>query len=543
MNTGNYGTPGYSNNRMLGKHSEAIDVRQGKNDTARRPTEQQAAIIEAVAGANPAVVVVGIAGAGCGKTSTTRMVADALQKGTKCIYTAFNKSVIEAAKVALPPKKVSCQTMHGAAWGYAKRTGAKDIKGWVASDVLTVLRDREDCKLPHYPHIRLIRKTLRLFCQSADDALSERHVPINEVALAIAAASKSDPPMKVADAVYMARDIAPLLAMDADRLWRKANDPRHWLPLTQEISIKRLGLAHAGLKCDLLMFDECQDVSPVMLGIVKDSIDSGTRVFAVGDPAQAIYGFTGAIDAVPGLCALPGAIRMPLSISWRFGGEIATKANRILRYINGDPLTGAGPPVEEFDESLPYTVLSRSNSALLERAIYLIDRGLTVSIADDLVELAKRYISAAYDLMTTDASTHAELDGMTWVKAQECIDLLEQDMQRAIQLVGKWRSSTPSKLEAIERCSGIDPDEADVYLTTVHKAKGGEWDQCVVLKGFGVVTKDEKGKKRVRADEVRLAYVAITRARVSVTVEDDTVRDMTHGVDVLDWPADPRGEL
>ena len=46
-----------------------------------------------------------------------------------------------------------------------------------------------------------------------------------------------------------------------------------------------------------LYCDEVQDVNPVMLAVIERQIQAGTEVVLVGDTAQKIYGWNGAVNA------------------------------------------------------------------------------------------------------------------------------------------------------------------------------------------------------------------------------------------------------
>jgi DNA helicase-2/ATP-dependent DNA helicase PcrA len=51
----------------------------------------------------------------------------------------------------------------------------------------------------------------------------------------------------------------------------------------------------AAKRCKFLLVDEAQDLSLSQWNVVNSLIENGTKVFCVGDPAQAIYGFGGAV--------------------------------------------------------------------------------------------------------------------------------------------------------------------------------------------------------------------------------------------------------
>lgn len=51
-----------------------------------------------------------------------------------------------------------------------------------------------------------------------------------------------------------------------------------------------------------------------------------------------------------------------------------------------------------------------------------------------------------------------------------------------------------------------DPDEAEVTVTTIHKAKGGTWNQVLIDMGDDEIDPEDTAK-------LRMLYVAVTRAR------------------------------
>jgi hypothetical protein len=57
-----------------------------------------------------------------------------------------------------------------------------------------------------------------------------------------------------------------------------------------------------------------------------------------------------------------------------------------------------------------------------------------------------------------------------------------------------------------------DEAQADYVVSTVHRAKGLEWDRVKVAGDFGFKTEDD-GRISMADDEKRLLYVALTRAR------------------------------
>jgi len=85
---------------------------------------------------------------------------------------------------------------------------------------------------------------------------------------------------------------------------------------------------------DFLFVDEAQDMNPARIQMVKHLVrkDGATRVIAVGDPLQAIYGFTGAEhEALHALGRAFNASSLPLSITWRCPLSHVELANQVMR--------------------------------------------------------------------------------------------------------------------------------------------------------------------------------------------------------------------
>ena len=70
---------------------------------------------------------------------------------------------------------------------------------------------------------------------------------------------------------------------------------------------------------DFVFIDECQDLNSCQRELMQKAIKPNTgRFVAVGDPAQAIYGFAGAdSDSFKKLCNIPNTIQLPLSVCYR----------------------------------------------------------------------------------------------------------------------------------------------------------------------------------------------------------------------------------
>lgn len=508
------------------------------------PTEQQQAILDTFRTASPMIVN---AGAGTGKTTTLQMLADdTFDIG---LYIAFNRTVAAEAKRRFPDT-VDCMTAHA----LAKRTLEKDeywdsvirakfspgtsLSGKVIYDQIIA---------PIYPHGRnefdlnpalkiptgiqgrgqlfysnwgqLVSGTVKSFCQSADDELTVKHFN------ALTAASSINKHLLYAVSKQLASNaaIVEVTVGLAKKYWERATDVNdRQVAFSFDHILKAWQLSRPFLDYDFILFDEAQDANETLSHVVMEQHRQGTQVIVVGDRNQAIYGFTGSLDAMEKFSvAAPEAKILPLTESWRFGEPVATAANQVLR-IKGVPerISGLGketePLVEEhagidyLDDGVD-AILCRSNSGCLDAAFAILkdhpEARLKVSV--NISDLKDFYI-AARDFQNTGKTKYPTMKEYpsydTFVRAVEDDATLGMEFGTLLK-IAKAAGGVPQALELVERVENASRfnGEPDITVTTVHQAKGAEWDNVLLFDDWvrGISTDEEKN----------LLYVAATRAK------------------------------
>jgi hypothetical protein len=99
----------------------------------------------------------------------------------------------------------------------------------------------------------------------------------------------------------------------------------------------------------------------------------------------------------------------------------------------------------------------------------------------------------------------------SWAEVQEYVenDAAGQDLKAIVQLVEKY--GTDTIIQAVDRLS--TESDANVTVSTAHKAKGREWSSVCIGHGFTAPPVDDHGIQRpLNLAETRLIYVAVTRA-------------------------------
>jgi len=238
----------------------------------------------------------------------------------------------------------------------------------------------------------------------------------------------------------------------------------------------------------------------------------------VGDPYQQIYEWRGAVNAM----AQIEAPEYGLTDSFRFGPTIATLASRLLALMDEKtPVRGQegigsigvddpslAPPVD--------AILCRKNVSAIWHLALGIEAGHKPSIrmspaeiiacadgADALLDGRRAYKPAAFSLFETweDVRSFARSAvGTDLLPIVRIVDELGTDYLRALS-----QRVTPEA-------------NSDYVISTVHRAKGLEWRRVKVVNDF--LFKHVDGRFELGEDELRLLYVAFTRARHLLDVSD-----------------------
>lgn len=301
-----------------------------------------------------------------------------------------------------------------------------------------------------------------------------------------------------------------------------------------------------------LFVDEAQDMNPLQYRLF-DAVRGGrSDVFVVGDPMQAIYGWNGAdrrlFDRLPD--TIRGVTVIRLARNYRCTPEIVAAARHVGRGGTGparrDPAADAAPDVRSARaagpavvlrgypderaeaagiadllwrrvaarESAPWrscAVLVRTNAQAqpildaLARADIPVrtartSRDVSAAVADVSQHGSRHALSA----WATDALLESGSDAQRWV-AERVREFLSLDQPGLVdgRTFAAW----------LRASADAQPDAEGVEVLTFHSAKGREWDSVVVAGAeVGLLPHVSAATPEQRAEETRLAYVALTRA-------------------------------
>jgi superfamily I DNA/RNA helicase len=310
-------------------------------------------------------------------------------------------------------------------------------------------------------------------------------------------------------------------------------------------------------RCAELLVDEVQDVDRAQLRLALLLAAPANRVFLVGDDDQSIYGWRLAdVRRILALeDALPGLRRVDLTVNYRCPGRVVERAVRLVEHnaerfektIRAGPaatgrLVLAADPSDEIvrleravatwpDDGSTRAILARTNRELLPAVVVAMRLGLRFRAPRVDLPLESPLVDDVLGRAAAMASRAAEppLLALGRVRASLGPDDANAD-EIATALLG-WAvgSATLDALvsavaEARERLAALRTDDAPLTLATAHATKGLEFDHVIVVgmeagrfpSARAVGSADDP--VRAYEEERRLAYVAWTRARRSLTL-------------------------
>ncbi|WP_255528141.1 UvrD-helicase domain-containing protein [Streptacidiphilus sp. P02-A3a] len=413
----------------------------------------------------------------------------------KGLYIAFNRGIAKDAQRRFGVN-VRCGTAHGLAFRagghhYQARLDAPRMPSKQAARLLGLDHDlvADTRKITPGHQARLVLGMIQKFCYTADREIMARHMErVNGV-----------------DPQYQ-EELAKYLLPFAHQAWLDLRSLRGRLRFEHDHYLKMWALTEPVLEADFVLLDEAQDTNPVLEEVF---LAQHAQRVCVGDPAQQIYAWRFAQDVMSGFPAQ----HLNLTQSFRFGARIAAAANRWLQHAESDlQISGHGPHSRIGDAPDAQAVLCRSNADAMSEILAYLEQGVPVALAGGGKALA-RIATAALELQSGRRTSHPELFLFTsWPEVREYVDhdKAGMDLKAIVDLVDTYGAETI--LRAVER---LAPEEgARVVVSTVHKAKGREWDSVRIGAGFNPPGFDEDGiQLPLDPAEARLVYVAVTRAK------------------------------
>lgn len=463
------------------------------------PTEEQAQAIDQFKKGGSLKIN---AYAGTGKTSTLQLLAHSTARRGQ--YIAFNRDIVRDAREKFPAA-VNCSTAHGLAFRATPsqyRTNGQKMTGRMGANQLAELLGLKRWQIDKQHILKprsqgyLILETLRRFMQSADAELRVEHVPRHGSMVAA-----PEPTLKA---------VTEFALHGAKHVWGRMTDENDAVPLGHDGCLKLWALSEPVIAADYILLDEAQDTNPVVLDVLRKQ---PAQMIYVGDKYQQIYEWRGAVNAME---KLETDAMSYLTMSFRFGAEIAEAASRVLALL-GEKLPIKGNPKinSRIGPVVPRTILARTNASSMTAVIESLDAGKKphlVGGTDEIMEM----LNGVRDLKEGRQSTVPDFFGFDrWEDVVEFAKSGEGD--HLLTFVNLVESRGERQLMwALNR--SVEDEMSDVVISTAHKAKGREWSEVRLMDDFlrSQPRRGTAGKQPNNGHdpaEVRLFYVALTRAK------------------------------
>ncbi|MBL8542526.1 MAG: UvrD-helicase domain-containing protein [Hyphomonadaceae bacterium] len=440
--------------------------------------------------------------AGAGKTSTLKLMAN--EREGAGLYLAFNSKIASDARGDFS-REVDCRTTHSLAarsvqgqHGFARAKMFNRIGAMQLASVLELKNRKVDDVVTLTPAQQafLFLATVRRFAQSADQAIGPEHVMTTPRLLGLRPDVRAAMSARVLD--------------EATKLWARMTSATDEMPLGHDGYLKLWALGKPRLRYDYVLLDEAQDTNPVVLGVL---IDQATQMVYVGDRHQQIYEWRGAVNAMD---LIATDEMTSLTQSFRFGEAIARQANRVLRALGEDlPLQGNDRRQSRIsDVGRPNAILARTNATVIAETLAAIEHGQRPFILGGTTEL-RRLVGDVFNLLRGEPGSHPDFFGFkNW---DEVVAFAEGDEGESLApFVNLVQMNGPGRLWAAITNSASEEAEADLSVSTAHKAKGAEWDSVQLANDF---LADGQTPQDICEAEARLFYVAMTRAKELLIVE------------------------
>ena len=308
--------------------------------------------------------------------------------------------------------------------------------------------------------------------------------------------------------------------------------------------IERSEVEPSKIAKSVLVIDEAQDMGPDDFRLVQALMrqNEDMRVIAVGDDDQNIYAFRGSDSKyMQSLVSQEGAKLYEMTDNYRSSKAVVDCANRFVKRIPGrmkqapiHSATGeAGKVVTlkslqnaEIDTHGTTAILTRTNEEAMQVAYELEQRGVHATVAQSADGFRFGNLAEVrYFLKQLGRTDEVYISHETWTKAKQrtldtyatstCLSIMKHffaDFE--ITHRNYYRSDLQEYIYESDIEDFIAADSHSVFVSTIHKAKGREFDNVYLL----APVPDERDIRSASPqssskNDMRTYYVGLTRAK------------------------------
>ena len=461
--------------------------------------------------------------AGSGKTLTLVTCMKLIPKTQKCLFLAFNKSIVNTLQEKVKNySNCYVKTMHSLGFAILRRNLGDNIekndykyRSYIKSNIneLTSIQNEHLTTSQVNEYIDSITKLVDF----ARFNLAQSENEIEKIA------RRYDIPINFDEAFVVKKVLK----------WGKENPnvidytDMVWLPV--ELSLRPIGLQY-----DWIFADEVQDFSLLYNQLMFKCFKRGTRFIGVGDERQSINQFAGSsTEAFQYLCSYPNTQVFELPITYRCPTSVVDMAKEYVGNIQARENAPVGEirydckikDLKDGDMVLARTKapLLKLYTKLLRKKIqcYIKGSDIGLNLIKMLENIDKEELNQdltkdgvfvrLFDNLFTERNKLMRNYGLSKDDATLTSNIMERYDSINSLLTLSERLTTKTKL--IKNIENIFKEENNgIILSTIHKAKGLEADNVYILCRSSMPSKLAHSDWE-RQQEENLIYVAITRPK------------------------------
>ncbi|MDR2353527.1 MAG: UvrD-helicase domain-containing protein [Deltaproteobacteria bacterium] len=444
--------------------------------------------------------------AGTGKTSTLKAYANLRPKG-RMLYLAFNKAMAYEAKESFADlPRVEVKTLHSLAFA---------VVGHKYQDTLGQLRPYD--LVPYLGRTKLKEEygLARILFELINSWMLSDSLSVND----FLKKSRSKISMSLKEFNLTPGKISPAINL----IWDDMINKRFIMPHNGYFKLFQLSQPKLDYYTHFLI-DEAQDLNDAMISVLFGL--KGIKIL-VGDPFQQIYGWNGAVNALP-KAEKRGAAPYYLTNSFRCPNDIGDIANSYLTLLGAKrKFNGLNERTRRHQKSDPLAIIARTNAAIFDHVAMNMDSkrfcynggfdGYQFEILKDINHLRSGNSRAITDNFIKKFKNFEALE-------KYVNDAADTAMHVRLEVEKKYGSQVHGIYAAMEKKKIERETDSDTVVTTAHKIKGREFSYVCLLNDFlhlkelldhGQKVLEDPTKytpRTISREEFQLIYVAITRS-------------------------------
>lgn len=460
-------------------------------------TDEQKELVELDCNKNNIVIVEAYAGAG--KTSTLLEFCKK-RPNKNILYLVYNASMKKEAESKFKDlKNVKIFTMHGLAYINSPKNLLKKLNDVTQQVILEIAQEN---------NINLDFASSHIILENIKDFLISNYLDLKD----------------------FLNSLNKLEVSKTLKIYNLLIDENNDYPITHDIYLKLFQIKTPVLNNDIILVDEAQDLNDCVVDILLKQ--NAVKIF-IGDSFQSIYGFRGANNVLKRITDKKNEVKtIYLTNSFRCSPGVALLANRYLQIL------GAKKDFKGLNnrnlESVSKAYLSRTNLNLLKNAynnshkkLFFVG-GLNSYNLQDLEDLCL--------LFSKNEAVKERIKNPFLKNFNNAKEFLKNISETENV---EWKSKTTSflffvnnkisifdiKKKLKEASNGVKMKDADMIFSTAHKSKGLEFDEVTLSDDFLDLSKLKKENISIYSEELRLLYVAITRAKNKININEKNFLD------------------